>query len=117
LHGQTGVHAPGAERPETGEPLLPDQHRGVRALDLHPDGRHHLGREGWGRFWGWDTKEVWTFVIWVVYADYLHARTTKSWTGTRDAWLSIVGYLCVLFNFIIVNQYFNGPDSHSGLPK
>jgi cytochrome c-type biogenesis protein CcsB len=71
--------------------------------------------KAWGRFWGWDTKEVWTFVIWVVYAGYLHARATRGWTGTRAAWLSIVGYLCVMFNFTIVNQFFNGLHSYSGL--
>ncbi|MFF1385621.1 c-type cytochrome biogenesis protein CcsB [Arthrobacter sp. NPDC058288] len=71
--------------------------------------------KAWGRFWGWDTKEVWTFVIWVVYAGYLHARATRGWTGTRAAWLSIVGYLCVVFNFAIVNQFFNGLHSYSGL--
>ena len=71
--------------------------------------------KAWGRFWGWDTKEVWTFVIWVVYAGYLHARATRGWTGTRAAWLSIVGYLCVIFNFTIVNQFFNGLHSYSGL--
>ncbi|MFP5311955.1 MAG: c-type cytochrome biogenesis protein CcsB [Actinomycetes bacterium] len=71
--------------------------------------------KAWGRFWGWDTKEVWTFVIWVVYAGYLHARATRGWTGTRAAWLSIVGYLCVIFNFTIVNTFFNGLHSYSGL--
>lgn len=71
--------------------------------------------KAWGRFWGWDTKEVWTFVIWVVYAGYLHARATRGWTGTRAAWLSIVGYLCIVFNFTIVNQFFSGLHSYSGL--
>ncbi len=71
--------------------------------------------KAWGRFWGWDTKEVWTFVIWVVYAGYLHARATKGWTGTRAAWLSIVGYLCVVFNFTIVNVYFSGLHSYAGV--
>jgi cytochrome c-type biogenesis protein CcsB len=71
--------------------------------------------KAWGRYWGWDTKEVWTFVIWVVYAGYLHARATRGWTGTRAAWLSIVGYLCVIFNFSIVNVFFSGLHSYSGL--
>ncbi|NMR32399.1 c-type cytochrome biogenesis protein CcsB [Crystallibacter degradans] len=69
----------------------------------------------WGRYWGWDTKEVWTFVIWVVYAGYLHARATRGWDGTRAAWLSIIGYLCVIFNFAVVNVYFPGLHSYSGL--
>jgi cytochrome c-type biogenesis protein CcsB len=71
--------------------------------------------KAWGRYWGWDTKEVWTFVIWVVYAGYLHARATRGWTGTRAAWLSIVGYLCVVFNFTVVNVFFSGLHSYSGL--
>ena len=72
-------------------------------------------RDAWGRYWGWDPKEVWTFVIWVVYAAYLHARATRGWTGTRSAWLSIAGFLCVLFNYFIVNTLFEGLHSYSGL--
>ncbi|PZR51824.1 c-type cytochrome biogenesis protein CcsB [Xylanimonas oleitrophica] len=69
----------------------------------------------WGRYWGWDPKEVWSFVIWVVYAAYLHARTTRGWSGTRAAWFVVVGYACVLFNFTGVNLLFNGMHSYSGL--
>ncbi|WP_026821250.1 c-type cytochrome biogenesis protein CcsB [Arthrobacter castelli] len=71
--------------------------------------------EAWGRYWGWDTKEVWTFVIWVVFAGYLHARATRGWTGTRAAWLCITGYLCIIFNFAVVNTLFTGLHSYSGL--
>src|SRR5690606_1986037 len=39
----------------------------------------------WGRYWGFDTKEVWTFIIWVVYAGYIHARATRGWRGARSA--------------------------------
>ena len=69
----------------------------------------------WGRYWGWDPKEVWSFVIWVVYAAYLHARTTRGWSGTRAAWFVVVGYACVIFNFTGVNLVFNGLHSYSGL--
>ena len=69
----------------------------------------------WGRPWGWDTKEVWTFIIWVVYAGYLHARTTHGWRGKPSAWLSIVGFLTVLFNFAVVNVFFKGLHAYSGL--
>ncbi len=71
--------------------------------------------KAWGRYWGWDTKEVWTFIIWVVYAGYLHARATRGWTGVRASWLNMVGYLCVVFNFSIVNIYFSGLHSYSGV--
>ncbi|MBN9605396.1 MAG: c-type cytochrome biogenesis protein CcsB [Actinomycetales bacterium] len=69
----------------------------------------------WGRYWGWDTKEVWTFIIWVVYAGYIHARATRGWRGTRSAWLALVGFSAVLFNFTVVNLLFKGLHSYSGL--
>ena len=69
----------------------------------------------WGRYWGWDPKEVWSFVIWVVYAAYLHARTTRGWSGTRAAWFVVVGYACLLFNFTGVNLVLGGLHGYSGV--
>ncbi|WP_435527786.1 c-type cytochrome biogenesis protein CcsB [Microbacterium aurantiacum] len=71
--------------------------------------------DSWGRYWGFDTKEVWTFVIWVLYAGYIHARATRGWRGTRSAWLCIIGFVTVLFNFTIVNMFFKGLHAYSGL--
>ncbi|HEX6953926.1 MAG TPA: c-type cytochrome biogenesis protein CcsB [Agromyces sp.] len=71
--------------------------------------------KAWGRYWGWDTKEVWTFIIWVVYAGYIHARATRGWRGTRSAWLAIIGFSAVLFNFTVVNLFFKGLHAYSGL--
>ena len=71
--------------------------------------------DAWGRYWGFDTKEVWTFVIWVLYAGYIHARATRGWRGTRSAWLSIIGFTAVMFNFTIVNMFFKGLHVYSGL--
>ncbi len=69
----------------------------------------------WGRYWGWDPKEVWSFVVWVVYAAYLHARTTRGWAGRRAAWFVVVGFACVLFNFTGVNLLFSGKHAYSGI--
>lgn len=69
----------------------------------------------WGRFWGWDTKEVWTFIVWIIYAGYIHARATRGWRGTRSAWLAIIGFLAVLFNYTVVNVFIPGLHSYSGL--
>jgi len=69
----------------------------------------------WGRYWGWDPKEVWTFVIWVVYAGYLHARATRGWQGRKAAVLALVGYGCILFNFLVVNIFFVGFHSYAGV--
>ncbi len=72
-------------------------------------------QQAWGRYWGWDTKEVWTFIVWVIYAAYIHAKATRGWTGTRAAWLAIIGFSAVMFNFGIVNIFFKGLHSYSGL--
>jgi cytochrome c-type biogenesis protein CcsB len=69
----------------------------------------------WGRYWGWDTKEVWTFIIWTIFAGYIHARATRGWRGSRSATLAIVGFGAVLFNFTIVNLFFKGLHAYSGL--
>jgi len=71
--------------------------------------------KAWGRYWGWDTKEVWTFIIWVIYAGYIHARATRGWRGARSSWLSIVGFAAVMFNFSVVNLFFKGLHAYSGL--
>jgi cytochrome c-type biogenesis protein CcsB len=72
-------------------------------------------REAWGRFWGWDPKEVWTFIIWVIYAAYLHARATGGFRGSRAAGLALAGFVAVIFNYTIVNTVINGLHSYSGL--
>jgi cytochrome c-type biogenesis protein CcsB len=69
----------------------------------------------WGRYWGWDTKEVWTFIIWVIFAGYIHARATRGWRGSRSAWLGVIGFGAVLFNYTVVNIAFTGLHSYSGL--
>ncbi|WP_432548939.1 c-type cytochrome biogenesis protein CcsB [Kineococcus auxinigenes] len=69
----------------------------------------------WNRYWNWDSKEVWTFVIWVVYACYLHARATRGWDGRRAAWLSVLGFACMLFNYLVVNIFFPGLHSYAGV--
>ncbi|KQY24204.1 c-type cytochrome biogenesis protein CcsB [Cellulomonas sp. Root485] len=69
----------------------------------------------WGRYWGWDPKEVGTFVAWVVYAAYLHARTTRGWSGRRASYFVFVGYAVVLANFTVVNLVVTGKHSYSGI--
>ena len=69
----------------------------------------------WGRYWNWDPKEVWTFVIFTVYAAYLHARATGGWNGRRATYLALAAYACVLVNFGVVNVFFPGQHSYAGI--
>jgi cytochrome c-type biogenesis protein CcsB len=71
--------------------------------------------DAWGRYWGWDVKEVWAFIIWVTYAGYLHARVTREWQGPRMAWLNVIAFGTVIFNSTVVNLSFTGLHSYAGL--
>ncbi|GAB76891.1 cytochrome c-type biogenesis protein CcsB [Austwickia chelonae] len=72
-------------------------------------------QQAWGYYWNWDPKETWTFIIWVIYAGYLHARSTSGWSRRTANALAIVGYLAIIVNFAVVNIYFAGQHSYSGL--
>ena len=69
----------------------------------------------WGRYWGWDPKETWAFIVWVVYACYLHARATAGWKGRTAAWINLAGFGAITFNFLIVNLVVSGLHSYAGL--
>jgi len=72
-------------------------------------------QKAWSAYWTWDPKEVWTFVIWVVFAAYMHARATAGWEPRKAMVIALVGYVCVLLNFTLVNLFFTGMHSYSGL--
>jgi cytochrome c-type biogenesis protein CcsB len=57
----------------------------------------------WGRYWGWDPKETWSLITWLIYASLLHARLLKGWQGRRIAWLALFGFLAVIFTYLGVN--------------
>jgi cytochrome c-type biogenesis protein CcsB len=69
----------------------------------------------WGRYWGWDPKETWALVTWVIYACYLHARSTAGWRGTRAAVIAIIGLASFWFNFIGINLLVSGLHSYAGI--
>ena len=69
----------------------------------------------WGRYWGWDPKEVWAFITWVVYAAYLHARATAGWRGRGAAVIALIGFATLMFNFVGINLFGSGLHSYSGL--
>ena len=67
----------------------------------------------WGSYWNWDPKEVWAFITWVVYAAYLHARATAGWRGRTAAYLALIGFATLLFNFVGINFFFGAGSMHS----
>jgi cytochrome c-type biogenesis protein CcsB len=69
----------------------------------------------WSRYWGWDPKETWAFIAWVIYAGYLHARATAGWRGSRAAWINLAAFSAMLFNLFVVNMVISGLHSYAGL--
>ncbi|GIE89510.1 c-type cytochrome biogenesis protein CcsB [Actinoplanes regularis] len=67
----------------------------------------------WGRYWGWDPKEVWAFISWVVYAAYLHARATPSVKRSVATWIALFGFVTMLMNLFGVNLFFEGLHSYA----
>jgi cytochrome c-type biogenesis protein CcsB len=66
----------------------------------------------WGSYWSWDPKETWSLITWLVYATLLHARLVRGWRGRRIAFMSMIGFACVLFTYLGVNYL---PGLHSYL--
>jgi len=95
----------------------------ARSLDRTAYGIHAVAliagaiwaEQAWGRYWQWDPKEVWTFVIWILYAAYLHARATTGWSPRAANYLAIAGYVAILVNYMVVNIFFVGQHSYSGV--
>ena len=67
----------------------------------------------WGRFWGWDPKEVWALITWFFYAAYLHLRLSRGWHGEKSAWLAVIGFGIIMFNLIVVNLVMAGLHSYA----
>ncbi len=70
-------------------------------------------QQTWGRYWGWDPKETWSFITWVIFAGYLHARATAGWKGTRAAVVALVGFVSLLVTYYAVNLWIAGLHSYA----
>ncbi|MFA9446259.1 cytochrome c biogenesis protein CcsA [Egicoccus sp. AB-alg6-2] len=71
--------------------------------------------QSWGRFWGWDPKETASFLTWIAYAAYLHARATRGTRGRGAAWIGIGAFAVLMFTYYAVNLVFVGLHSYAGL--
>jgi cytochrome c-type biogenesis protein CcsB len=67
--------------------------------------------EAWGTFWSWDPKETGALIVWLFYTAYLHARYVKGWSGSKAAWMSIIGFLLALASFF-GNMFLGGDHAY-----
>jgi cytochrome c-type biogenesis protein CcsB len=69
--------------------------------------------QAWGRFWGWDPKEVWALITWLFYSAYLHLRLSRGWHGLKSAWLAVGGFVIIMINLIAINLVITGLHSYA----
>ena len=118
------------ERADPPKPSFMDRFPTAAALDRSAYRMHAFGypiwtfaviagaiwaENAWGRYWGWDPKETWAFITWMVYTAYLHARATAGWKGRRAAYVALLGYATFLFNYLVVNIWLVGFHSYAGV--
>lgn len=65
----------------------------------------------WSRYWGWDPKETWSLITWLIYSVYIHLRFNRGWKGKPAAWFAVIGFISVIFTFVGVNNIL--PSIHS----
>lgn len=71
--------------------------------------------DAWGRYWSWDPKETWAFIVWLNYAVWLHMRLVAGWRGKVLAWWAVIGLFITAFAFVGVNMFLSGLHSYGGL--
>ncbi len=67
----------------------------------------------WGRWWAFDPKETWALITWIVYLIVIHVRV-----GTRNkafvtAWLSVAGFIVMLWTYFGVNLLLPGLHAYA----
>ena len=67
----------------------------------------------WGKYWTWDPKETWSLITWLIYAIFMHLRIMRGWSGKSLAYISIIGFLAVLFTYFGVNYFLSGLHSYA----
>ncbi len=71
------------------------------------------GEHAWGRWWGWDPKETWAAITWMIYAIYLHAHALRPWRGRRGALIATAGFVSILITLYAVNLWIVGLHSYA----
>jgi cytochrome c-type biogenesis protein CcsB len=69
-------------------------------------------KEAWGAYWQWDPKETAALFSWIIYLAYMHLHTRHAWRGVRTNWVSVIGFLSIIFCYLGVNIWISGLHSY-----
>jgi cytochrome c-type biogenesis protein CcsB len=69
-------------------------------------------KEAWGAYWQWDPKETAALFSWIIYLAYMHLHTRHAWRGLRTSWVSVIGFVSIIFCYLGVNIWISGLHSY-----
>ncbi|HZV77576.1 MAG TPA: c-type cytochrome biogenesis protein CcsB [Candidatus Babeliales bacterium] len=69
-------------------------------------------KEAWGAYWQWDPKETAALFSWIIYLAYMHLHTRHAWRGLRTNWVSVIGFVSIIFCYLGVNIWISGLHSY-----
>lgn len=68
----------------------------------------------WGRYWGWDPKEVWALITLIVYAAPLHGQSLAFFRNARAFHIyCLIAFVSVLFTYFGVNFLLGGLHAYA----
>ncbi len=70
--------------------------------------------QSWGRYWGWDPKEVWALITMLVYSIPMHAQSIR-WLQ-KPRWYHLymaLAFLSILMTYFGVNFFLGGMHSYA----
>ena len=68
----------------------------------------------WGRYWGWDPKEVWALITLLIYAGALHSDSLPAFRNPLFFHrFAILAFLSVLVTYLGVNFFLGGMHSYA----
>lgn len=70
------------------------------------------GQEAWATYWGWDIKETWAFITWMVFLVYFHMRFVPGLRGVASGWVVVVGGISIGLTWLCMHLL---PESLSSL--
>jgi len=72
------------------------------------------GKIAWGRYWNWDSKEMWSLATWLIYLAYFHFRALHGRRYARaNALFLILGMAAILFTLVAVTFLLPGMHSYA----
>jgi len=72
--------------------------------------------KAWGTYWGWDPKEIWSLITWMIYACYFHFKGHPQWKGKAASVVHVIAFISVLTTYLMVDylvKWFEFSSLHS----